>query len=85
MDLTHPDIARTIATGHPHDEAAVTEECAECGQELSAGELRINIPSSLSYFCSKECALGFLYENKDLDWVVDLMLEEATLVWRVME
>lgn len=83
--MNHPDIERTIATGHPHVEPVTVTDCLECGMELASGELQFRMPSTTYYLCSYECALKHYYENGHLDWVVDLMLEEGNLEKVVLE
>lgn len=83
--MIHPDIERTIKTGYPSHVPSPSYSCEECGQEIEKGNLAINIPSSDEVLCSSPCMLKYLYDNDHLDWVVDLMLEEGTLLWRVAE
>lgn len=70
--MNHPDIARTIATGHPHGEPVTVDECTYCGQELSEGEEVLAFPSQYNYFCNAEC-------------VTEQMLKEGNIEWRVLE
>lgn len=68
--MEHPDIERTIATGHPHEEPTTVDECTYCGQELSEGEEVLAFPSEYNYFCTAECVVNQMLKEGNLEKVV---------------